>query len=155
VKIQSYSNAFNDLAQFDGEPFAIVGNGSDDDDDNLFNEEDEHYIGPSTDSVGGSPLTEAFGQDNAEYYRPGDKIDNNGDGYIDEEDEGIDDPSEFDVFKPKGDDRPYASVDDLRLVEFMTGRDPSPKLFPTLYDILSDPPRFTASRTRFPARFRL
>ncbi len=135
VKIQKYSNAFNDLTQFDGQPYVIVGNSYDDDGDSLMNEEDERYIGPSTENSSGSPLTKAFDHDNADNYRPGDKIDNDGDGFIDEKDEGTDDPSEFDVFQPKGDDRPFSTIEDLRMVGVLNL---NTALKPTFFDMLSD-----------------
>jgi hypothetical protein len=142
LDVQDYSEANRDLTRFDREPFAIIGNELDDDDDGLLNEEDERYIGPSTDNTSGSPLTEPFSHDRAEFYRPGDRIDNNGDGFIDEEREGVDDPSEFSVFKPKGDDRPFATVEDLGLVPLVNTQKPMLKdgqvPFPSLYEILRD-----------------
>lgn len=45
-----------------------------------------------------------------------DGIDNDGDGLIDEPGEGIDEPSEFDWEKPKGDDRPYFTIEDIKMV---------------------------------------
>ncbi|RJP27780.1 MAG: hypothetical protein C4527_12495, partial [Candidatus Omnitrophota bacterium] len=142
VKVEEYSQAFR-TTRFDGEPFAVYGNEKDDDDDSLMNEEDERYIGPATDNQSGAPLTGAIKQiSNAKYFRPGDGIDNNGDGYIDERNEGIDDPSEFDVFKPKGLDRPYATVEDLRLINGIPSQDPSRKpdgtQLPSLFQILRD-----------------
>ncbi|MBN2329403.1 MAG: hypothetical protein JXR73_19840, partial [Candidatus Omnitrophica bacterium] len=136
VQIEEYSNAFG-VQNFEGQPFVVMGNGRDDDGDGLQNEEDERYIGPSTQNSSGSPLTEAFDQNNAEQFRPGDKIDNDGNGYIDEQGEGVDDPNEFNVFQPKGNDRPYTTLEDLKLVERMRLSDPALKTFPTLYDILS------------------
>ncbi|MGC9328219.1 MAG: hypothetical protein ACP5I1_11335, partial [Candidatus Hinthialibacter sp.] len=136
VQIEEYSKALS-VQNFDGQPFVIKGNGIDNDGDGLQNEEDEHYIGPSTENSNGSPLRGPFDQNNAQHYRPGDKIDNDGDGFIDEADEGIDEPSEFNVFRPFGNDRPYSTLEDLKLVERMRQPEPSVKNFPTLYDILS------------------
>lgn len=142
VSVEEYSAANRDLSRFDGEPYVIIGNQADDDDDGLLNEEDERYIGPSTDSTGGTPLTGTFSHNRAENYRPGDKIDNQGDGFIDESREGVDDPSEFSVFKPKGDDRPFATVEDIALVQGISNDKPvlgsGQFPFPTLYEILRD-----------------
>jgi len=49
-----------------------------------------------------------------------DGIDNDADGIIDEEDEGIDDPNEYSAWYPKGDDRKFTSVGDMLSV-FMSG----------------------------------
>ena len=135
VKVQKYSTAFNDLTQFEGQPYVVVGNGYDDDGDSLMNEEDERYIGPSTENSSGSPLTKAFDHDNAENYRPGDKIDNDGDGFIDENNEGTDDPGEFNVFQPKGDDRPYSTIEDLRMVGILRANN---TIKPTFFEMLRD-----------------
>ncbi|HOJ40724.1 MAG TPA: hypothetical protein PK644_09725, partial [bacterium] len=45
-----------------------------------------------------------------------DGIDNDGDGLVDEEGEGIDEPDEFSIRWPRGGDRPYIIPQDLRLV---------------------------------------
>ncbi|MCM8768748.1 MAG: hypothetical protein NC911_03575 [Candidatus Omnitrophica bacterium] len=45
-----------------------------------------------------------------------DGIDNNGDGLIDEEGEGIDEPDEFSPQQPRGKDRPFVIPEDLKLV---------------------------------------
>ncbi len=142
VRVDKYSDAFN-TTRFEGEPYAIYGNEKDDDGDSLYNEEDERYIGPTTENQSGTPLTGALGQvSNAENFRPGDRIDNDGDGYIDERNEGIDDPSEFNVFKPNGNDRPFATVEDLRLINGIPDDDPvrkpgGPQL-PSMFQILRD-----------------
>ncbi|MEA1965330.1 MAG: helix-hairpin-helix domain-containing protein, partial [Candidatus Aerophobetes bacterium] len=46
-----------------------------------------------------------------------DGIDNDGDGIIDEENEGIDEPDEFCPDKPYGDDNPFDTVEEVRLVK--------------------------------------
>ncbi len=48
-----------------------------------------------------------------------DGIDNDGDGIIDETNEGIDEPTEFNMLKPCGDDRPFAVIEDIKMVEHM------------------------------------
>jgi len=45
-----------------------------------------------------------------------DGIDNDGDGLVDEEGEGIDEPDEFSLRRPRGGDRPYIIPEDLKLV---------------------------------------
>jgi len=45
-----------------------------------------------------------------------DGIDNDADGIIDEKDEGIDEPDEFCPDNPYGDDNPFETVDEIRLV---------------------------------------
>lgn len=133
------------VSTFDGEPFIIVGNGIDDDNDGLLNEEDEIYIGPTTLNQSGTPLDEPLGQTQSslEDFRRGDMIDNDGDGFIDEEDEGIDDPSEFSIFQPLGNDRPFTTTDDVNQVAFMQNQNgtlpagvQSPP--PGLFNILAD-----------------
>jgi len=51
-----------------------------------------------------------------------DGIDNDADGIIDEDDEGIDDPSEYSPWYPQGDDRQFSSVGDMLSV-FMADMD--------------------------------
>lgn len=142
LEVQDFDQAFN-TPNFNGQPFAIVGNDADDDDDGLTNEEDETYIAATTINSSGTPLDGPIEQrsGNLEDFRPGNRIDDNGNGYIDEEDEGIDDPSEFDVYKPKGDDRPFATLDDLKLLQPMRGVSDAvpPRLEsppPTMFNIL-------------------
>jgi len=43
----------------------------------------------------------------------GDELDNDADGFVDEQDEGIDDPAEYDPARPRWDDKPFASVGDF------------------------------------------
>ncbi|MCM8814986.1 MAG: hypothetical protein NC931_03275 [Candidatus Omnitrophica bacterium] len=45
-----------------------------------------------------------------------DGIDNDGDGTIDEQDEGIDEEDEFNHNKPRGDDRPFFTIEDIKMV---------------------------------------
>ncbi|MCH7809782.1 MAG: hypothetical protein IH863_04295, partial [Chloroflexi bacterium] len=55
-----------------------------------------------------------------------------------EENEGIDDPGEFDVFNPFGNDRPFSTVDDLKLLDAIPDNDPDPQFNtpPSLFQIL-------------------
>ncbi|MCD6472678.1 general secretion pathway protein GspK [Candidatus Aerophobetes bacterium] len=46
-----------------------------------------------------------------------DGIDNDGDGIIDEKNEGIDEPDEFCPDKPYGDDNPFDTIEEVRLVK--------------------------------------
>lgn len=136
--VEEFSRVFG-TTNFEGEPFAVIGNELDDDDDGFLNEEDERYIGPTTDNQSGSVIPDGIIRtQNGEQFRMGDKIDNNGDGNIDEQNEGIDDPAEFDVFKPKGNDRPFSTVEDLKLLALVPNADPPFRLDapPSLYEIL-------------------
>ncbi|MEW6235453.1 MAG: hypothetical protein AB1656_08720 [Candidatus Omnitrophota bacterium] len=144
VKVQEYNTALKTM-NYDRDPFIITGDKTDNDNDGFMNEEDEKYIGPSTDNASGSPLTKAIGSNtiaDPKLFRPGDKIDNNGDGYIDERDEGKDDPGEFDVVNPQGGDRPFATVDDLRLLDGIPDQEPrknpQAESIPSLFGILRD-----------------
>ncbi len=49
-----------------------------------------------------------------------DGIDNNGNGIIDEENEGLDEEDEFNHLKPYGDDRPFFVIEDIKMVKGMT-----------------------------------
>ncbi|MCM8817056.1 MAG: hypothetical protein NC913_06060 [Candidatus Omnitrophica bacterium] len=49
-----------------------------------------------------------------------DGIDNDGDGFIDGKDEGIDEEDEFNHKKPQGDDRPFFVIEDIKMVYGMT-----------------------------------
>ena len=144
VQVEKLSDVFT-VSSYEGEPFAVVGNRNDDDDDGLLNEEDEVYIGPTTINTSGTPMDGPIGQrtTDLEQFRTGDRIDNDGDGFIDEENEGVDDPAEFSIFDPKGDDRPFTSVDDLNLLQTLSGmvdiqpagvQSPPPSLFKILRD---------------------
>lgn len=144
LEVERFSDAFR-TSSFRGEPFAIIGNRLDDDGDGLLNEEDEIYIGPSTATRSGTPLDGPISQrmGDLKNFRMGDFIDNDGDGFIDQFGEGIDDPWEFDVFDPLGDDRPFASVDDLKLLAMLRNQvDRTPTNIqsppPSLYNILRD-----------------
>ena len=53
-----------------------------------------------------------------------DGIDNNGNGIIDESDEGIDEPAEYDAFMPRWDDRAFNSVDAIAEVCKIDGYHP-------------------------------
>jgi len=46
-----------------------------------------------------------------------DGIDNDGDGFIDEKGEGIDEPAEFDFLYPYGDDRPFFIPEEIKIVK--------------------------------------
>ena len=45
-----------------------------------------------------------------------DSLDNDSDGLIDEADEGVDEPQEFNVENPKDDDRPFVVIDELKKI---------------------------------------
>ena len=99
----------------------VTGNKKDDDDDGLYDEEDERYIGASYEANGQFPHRIPAANDLSENellndFRLGDRIDNDGDGIIDEPDEGIDEPDEFRLDLPRGDDHPFATLDDVTLV---------------------------------------
>jgi len=100
----------------------VVGNDEDDDSDGLLNEEDENYIGASNFLAQGQPKNripspaELSEQEILE-FRLGDRIDNDGDGIIDEPDEGIDEPDEFNPDFPVGDDHPFATLDEITLLD--------------------------------------
>ncbi|MDD5291819.1 MAG: type II secretion system protein GspK [Candidatus Omnitrophica bacterium] len=49
-----------------------------------------------------------------------DSLDNDGDGIVDEANEGVDEPQEFSIEKPRGDDRPFVVVDELKKIEGIT-----------------------------------
>lgn len=145
LEVEEFSDAFQ-TPNFNIEPFVIVGNDEiDDDQDGLINEEDEIYVGNTTLTSSGSPLpngviTQRTGD--LKQFRPGDRVDNDGDGAIDEEDEGIDDPTEFNIFNPHGNDRPFTSIDDLKLLDLVPSADlgSSEALSgpPSLFNILRD-----------------
>lgn len=137
-EVDEYSQVFG-TTNFEGEPFTITGDQLDNDDDGYLNEEDERYIGPTTNNQSGTVITDGIIKtENSEFFRMGDKIDNDGDGYIDEQNEGVDDPSEFNVFKPKGDDRPFSTIEDLKLLSGIPEADPPyvAAAPPSLYEIL-------------------
>lgn len=137
-QVDEYSRVFG-TANFEGEPFTIIGDSLDNDDDGFLNEEDERYIGPTTTNQSGTVITDGIIKtENSEFFRMGDKIDNDGDGNIDEQNEGVDEPEEFNVFKPKGNDRPFASVEDLKLLSNIPDSDPPfvPGAPPSLFEIL-------------------
>jgi type II secretory pathway component PulK len=52
--------------------------------------------------------------DNNNYYLERDLIDNDADGVIDEDGEGVDEPGEFDVNNPRADDKPFVVKEELR-----------------------------------------
>ncbi|MGC8804975.1 MAG: hypothetical protein ACP5QD_03470, partial [Candidatus Ratteibacteria bacterium] len=60
--------------------------------------------------------------DNDNSILSNDGIDNDGDGIIDEENEGIDEPDEFNHAKPSGDDRPFFVIEDLKMARGMTDK---------------------------------
>jgi len=67
-----------------------------------------------------------------------DRVDNDGDGWIDEGDEGLDDPGEFVQEGPAGDDRPYFSPSDVKLAAGIgqeTFRRLRPFIAPWSYDL--------------------
>ncbi|HPA45606.1 MAG TPA: hypothetical protein PK395_07550 [bacterium] len=98
----------------------LVGNGKDDDGDGLVDEEDERYIGASDESDGQPahriPQAGELSESEVLAFRLGDRIDNDGDGMIDEQDEGIDEPDEFTPNSPRGDDHPFATLDETTVL---------------------------------------
>lgn len=71
-----------------------------------------------------------------------DGLDNDGDGVIDEQTEGIDEPDEFTPWAPKGDDRPFWSVEDLLKVlknagQYANSGNPHLRLSPTEVSFLT------------------
>ncbi|MDD5005094.1 MAG: type II secretion system protein GspK [Candidatus Omnitrophica bacterium] len=52
-----------------------------------------------------------------------DLLDNDGDGSVDENNEGIDESEEFNVENPKGDDRPFVVIDELKKLKFLSSED--------------------------------
>ncbi len=126
LEVVEYNQAMN-VTDYEGDPFVIVGDGEDNDRDGFLNEEDEVYIGPSTIQQGGSAFRQPIGSDtisDVKQFRPGDRIDNDGDGRIDEQDEGVDEPGEFSVSNPQGDDRPFTTVEDLRMLQGIPQEEP-------------------------------
>ncbi len=122
-QVKPIEDVFQDLTTESDYPLHIVvGNGIDDDHDGLIDEEDENYIGASNFLAQGQPNNripspaELSEQEILE-FRLGDRIDNDGDGVIDEPDEGIDEPDEFNPDFPMGDDRPFATLDEITLLD--------------------------------------
>jgi len=64
----------------------------------------------------GKPGKANFDDDGDIIESPFDGIDNDGNGFIDEPNEGIDEDDEFYYLKPKGDDRPYFSPSEIKMV---------------------------------------
>jgi len=64
----------------------------------------------------GKPGRAFFDDDMDSFLNPLDGIDNNGNKIIDELNEGIDEDDEFYYIKPKGDDRPYFSPSEVKMV---------------------------------------
>lgn len=64
----------------------------------------------------GKPGKANFDDDMDCFLDPFDGIDNNGNGLIDETKEGVDEDDEFYFVKPKGDDRPYFSPSEIKIV---------------------------------------
>lgn len=135
LKVETLASQFTGLATYKNiRPVVIVGDGEDNDLDNLKDEESEIYIGPS--SVGGQPLSDgdAIGFDIARSdsdvmdFRPGDRVDNDGDGTADEKDEGLNEPDEFNPLRPTGDDRPFETLEDLKLLPSLQGASASKTL---------------------------
>ena len=64
----------------------------------------------------GKPGIVNFDDDNDIIFNPLDGIDNDGNGFIDEPNEGIDEDDEFYFIKPKGDDRPFFSPSEIKMI---------------------------------------
>ncbi|MBN2128422.1 MAG: hypothetical protein JW741_02960, partial [Sedimentisphaerales bacterium] len=104
----------------------VSGDGMDNDHDGFTDEPDEAFIGNNWNE----PVTRLDG-----LLMYGDGIDNDGDGLIDESgtmanpldplrgadglgyDEGVNDPLEFNAQRPRADDKPFDTLEELRLVE--------------------------------------
>lgn len=104
----------------------VSGDGMDNDRDGFTDEPDEAFIGNNWNE----PVTRLDG-----LLMYGDGIDNDGDGLIDESgstpnpldplrgadalgyDEGVNDPLEFNAQRPRADDKPFDTLEELRLVE--------------------------------------
>ncbi len=90
----------------------------DDNQNRLIDDVEEFYIGPTFVNRSGNRISD---------YYPGDRIDNDGDGLTDEDfaddvwglREGTDEPGEFRVELPFGDDNPFNTIDEARFVPGM------------------------------------
>ncbi len=128
LKVETLASQFTGLITYKNiRPVVVVGDGKDNDLDSLKDEESEIYIGPT--SVGGQALNagDAIGfniansDSDVKDFRPGDRVDNDGDGTIDEADEGQNEPDEFNPLRPTGDDRPFETLEDLILLPSLQG----------------------------------
>ena len=63
-----------------------------------------------------APGKKGVDDDGDRYILEKDGIDNDADGKIDEEGEGVDEPDEFSPDKPRGDDNPFDTIEEIRLV---------------------------------------
>jgi len=63
-----------------------------------------------------APGKKGVDDDGDRYILGKDGIDNDADGKIDEEREGVDEPDEFFPDKPRGDDNPFDTVEEIRLI---------------------------------------
>ncbi|MFQ6067826.1 MAG: helix-hairpin-helix domain-containing protein, partial [bacterium] len=64
----------------------------------------------------GAPGAKGVDDDEDRMVLQSDGIDNDGDGEIDEPDEGVDEPDEFCPDQPYGDDNPFNTVEEIRLI---------------------------------------
>ncbi len=64
----------------------------------------------------GAPGVKGVDDDQDRNILQSDGIDNDGDGEIDEPDEGVDEPDEFCLDRPYGDDNPFSTVEEIRLI---------------------------------------
>jgi type II secretory pathway component PulK len=64
----------------------------------------------------GAPGVKGADDDQDRTVLQADGIDNDGDGEIDEPDEGVDEPDEFCPDRPYGDDNPFNTVEEIRLI---------------------------------------
>jgi DNA uptake protein ComE-like DNA-binding protein len=118
-----------------------VGDGLDNDGDGVIDEADEEAVGVRNDRLDNN-RDGRIDEDRESIEQDG--LDNDGDGMIDEAGEAIDDPSESHTdprLMPAGDDRPYASLNDLMVIEGMT-----PEIFEALIPHLTV---FSSSFTAF------
>lgn len=67
---------------------------------------------------------EANKDDNSNNYSlENDSIDNNNNGFVDEANEGVDEPSEFNIDEPWGDDQPFVVKDELKNIAGISSED--------------------------------
>ncbi len=119
LKSVDLDEAFNGISTIDSIPAVVVGDGKDNNGNGLIDDETEVYIGPSLKSSTVLQIDDAIGLNLAEGeqakdYLPGDRIDNNGDGIVDEKDEGTNEPDEFNPLRPSDDDTPLVTLEDLK-----------------------------------------
>jgi len=96
----------------------LSSDGMDNDRDGLIDEENEGVDAIINYRYGKdcSPGVKGVDDDEDNLILCSDGIDNDADGWIDENDEGVDEPDEFRPDNPYGDDNPFETVEEIRLV---------------------------------------